>query len=289
MKTRIITSLVGLVVLFIVMAFFDTWVFNLVIAAICLLAIHEVFRAFQLEKTAYLYWGFIPYTLLVMFSDLRQVRILFLPLSYLFALYLAVCVIRHSKHIEFAKLGGMMLYACIILFCFYSFIYIKQLLPRETYGYDALYFIFLTLGFAWGGDTAAYFTGRAFGKHKLAPVVSPNKTVEGAVGGVLGSMLLGVLVTLCYTALHGRLVGVPLDSLGLRYYVVIVLLAGVGSVLGIVGDLFASVIKRQCGIKDYGTIFPGHGGIMDRFDSVIFIAPLVSIVVTAVFYHYAGV
>ncbi len=69
----------------------------------------------------------------------------------------------------------------------------------------------------------------------------------------------------------------------------IVLLAGVGSVLGIVGDLFASVVKRQCGIKDYGTIFPGHGGIMDRFDSAIFIAPLVAMVVTAVFYRYTGV
>ncbi len=289
MKTRVITSAVGLIVLFIVMALFDTVVFNFVIAAICLLAIHEVFRAFHLEKTAYLYWGFIPYTFLVMFSDMSRVRMLLLPLSYVFALYLAICVIRRSKSIEFAKLGGMVLYAGIILFCFYSFIYLKQLLPRTQYGYDALYFIFLTLGFAWGGDTAAYFTGRAFGQHKLAPVVSPNKTVEGAVGGVLGSMLLGVLVTLIYTALHGRLVGVPLDSLGLRYYAVIVLLAGIGSVIGIVGDLFASVIKRQCGIKDYGTIFPGHGGIMDRFDSVIFIAPLVAMVVTAVFYHYARV
>lgn len=289
MKTRIITSVVGLAVLFAVMTLFDTFVFNLVIAAFCLLAIHEVFRAFQLEKTAYLYWGFVPYTFLVMFSDLSRVRVMMLPLSYLFALYLAVCVIRHSKSIEFAKLGGMVLYACIILFCFYSFIFLKQLLPREAYGYDALYFIFLALGFAWGGDSAAYFAGRAFGKHKLAPVVSPNKTVEGAIGGILGSMLLGVLVTVCYTALCGQLVGVPLPSLGLRYYAVIVLLAGVGSVLGIVGDLFASVVKRQCGIKDYGTIFPGHGGIMDRFDSVIFIAPLVAMTVTAVLYLYTGI
>ena len=142
------------------------------------------------------------------------------------------------------------------------------------------------MGFAWGGDSAAYFAGRAFGKHKLAPVVSPNKTIGGAVGGVMGSMLLGVVVTACYTALHGQLVGVPLDTLGWRYYVVVVLLGGFGSLLGIVGDLFASVIKRQCGIKDYGTIFPGHGGIMDRFDSVLFIAPFVAMVVTAVFYYF---
>ncbi len=276
-----ITSVVGVGILFVVMALFSTPVFNVVIALICLLAIHEVFRAFQLEKTAYLYWGFIPYTVLVLFSDYRRVRLWLLPLSYIFVLYLVACVIRHSKSIDFAKLGGMVLYACIILFCFYSFIYLKQILPQETYGYDAIYFIFLSLGFAWGGDTAAYFTGRAFGKHKLAPVVSPNKTVEGAIGGVAGSMLLGVIVTACYSLLHGELVGMPLHSISAGYYLLIVLLAGIGSVLGVVGDLFASVIKRQCGIKDYGSIFPGHGGIMDRFDSVIFIAPLVAMVVTA--------
>ena len=286
MKTRVITSAVGLVVLFAVMALFDTFVFNVVIAAICLLAIHEVFKAFRFEKAAYIYWGFVPYTLLVMFSDFHMVRICMLPASYIFALYLVLCVIGNSQSINYAKLGGMVLFSCIIMFCFYSLIYLKQLLPRATYGYDALYFIFLILGFAWGGDSAAYFAGRAFGKHKLAPVVSPNKTIEGAVGGVMGSMLLGVVVTACYTALHGQLVGVPLDTLGWRYYVVVVLLGGFGSLLGIVGDLFASVIKRQCGIKDYGTIFPGHGGIMDRFDSVLFIAPFVAMVVTAVFYYF---
>ena len=286
MKTRVITSAVGLVVLFAVMALFDTFVFNVVIAAICLLAIHEVFKAFRFEKAAYIYWGFVPYTLLVMFSDFHMVRICMLPASYIFALYLVLCVIGNSKSINYAKLGGMVLFSCIIMFCFYSLIYLKQLLPRATYGYDALYFIFLILGFAWGGDSAAYFAGRAFGKHKLAPVVSPNKTIEGAVGGVMGSMLLGVVVTACYTALHGQLVGVPLDTLGWRYYVVVVLLGGFGSLLGIYGDLFASVVKRQCGIKDYGTIFPGHGGIMDRFDSVLFIAPFVAMVVTAVFYYF---
>ena len=242
MKTRVITSAVGLVVLFAVMALFDTFVFNVVIAAICLLAIHEVFKAFRFEKAAYIYWGFVPYTLLVMFSDFHMVRICMLPASYIFALYLVLCVIGNSKSINYAKLGGMVLFSCIIMFCFYSLIYLKQLLPRATYGYDALYFIFLILGFAWGGA--------------------------------------------CYTALHGQLVGVPLDTLGWRYYVVVVLLGGFGSLLGIVGDLFASVIKRQCGIKDYGTIFPGHGGIMDRFDSVLFIAPFVAMVVTAVFYYF---
>ena len=102
------------------MALFDTFVFNVVIAAICLLAIHEVFKAFRFEKAAYIYWGFVPYTLLVMFSDFHMVRICMLPASYIFALYLVLCVIGNSKSINYAKLGGMVLFSCIIMFCFYS-------------------------------------------------------------------------------------------------------------------------------------------------------------------------
>jgi phosphatidate cytidylyltransferase len=270
------------------MFLFETIVFNIVIAAICLMGIYELYNAYQFDKAWYVYAGFIPFTLLVFFSSYATVRSILLPAGYLFALYLAVCVIANSKSLNFAKLGGMVFFSCLVMLGFYSFIYLKQLLPQELYGYDAIYFIFLILGCAWGGDSAAYFAGRAFGRRKLAPVVSPNKTVEGAIGGVLGSMLLSVVITTIYTLVSGRLLGMPMRQLGVVYYIVIILMGGVASVLGILGDLFASVIKRQCGIKDYGSIFPGHGGILDRFDSVMFIAPFVSIVVTAVFYSYIG-
>ena len=155
----------------------------------------------------------------------------------------------------------------------------------EEYGYDAVFFILLILCFAWGGDTCAYFAGRAFGKHKLCPVVSPKKTVEGAIGGVLGTMVFGVAATLIYSIAADRMEAFTRSNIGVSMYVVIALLACVAAVLGIYGDLFASVVKRQCGIKDYGTIFPGHGGILDRFDSVMFIAPFVTMVITAVFYQ----
>lgn len=131
----------------------------------------------------------------------------------------------------------------------------------------------MALAFAWGGDTFAYFTGRLFGKHKLAPLVSPHKTVEGAIGGILGSGLVGVLCTVAARGLTGH-------AAGSMFGYIAVFLLGMGcSVLGILGDLFASAIKLQLGIKDYGTIFPGHGGIMDRFDSVLFITPLVALAV----------
>jgi phosphatidate cytidylyltransferase len=139
------------------------------------------------------------------------------------------------------------------------------------------------ISFAWGGDTAAYFAGRAFGRHKLAPIVSPHKTVEGAVGGVLGSMAAGCVLTLVYSLLSAKynVISIQVQP---KHYLVLLGMGAVASVLGILGDLFASSVKRQVGIKDYGTIFPGHGGILDRFDSVMFIAPFVSIAVRYFFY-----
>lgn len=289
MKTRVITSAVGIAFLVLVMFFFDTVFFELVITVLCLLALHEIYKAFQLEKAFYVYLGLIPYVALIMFNNYKYAKMALLPISYLFVLFLAVCLILNSKTLNFAKLSGMVVFSGIVIFCFFSLIYLKRLLPRADYNFDAIYFILLILGYAWGGDTAAYFAGCAFGKHKMAPVVSPHKTWEGAVGGVLGSIVAGVAITAVYAALNGGIVGLPMKELGWQYYLLIIALGFIASILGILGDLFASAVKRQCGIKDYGTIFPGHGGILDRFDSVMFIAPVVAMIVTVVFYLYSGV
>ena len=112
-----------------------------------------------------------------------------------------------------------------------------------------------------------------------------DMTDAAGAGGVLGTMVFGVAATLIYSIAADRMEAFTRSNIGVSMYVVIALLACVAAVLGIYGDLFASVVKRQCGIKDYGTIFPGHGGILDRFDSVMFIAPFVTMVITAVFYQ----
>lgn len=286
MKTRIITAAVGLGVLAVVLAFFDTFLFDLVLSAVCLIAIHEVFSAMGFgKKQWYLYAAAVPLTLLVMLSTSQMVRGLLLPAAFLTVLFYNVCQIAHVKTLDFGKLTGFIYFSGVITFCFYSLIHLKRMLPFAEYRYDAIYFILLILCFAWGGDTAAYFAGRAFGRRKLAPIVSPHKTVEGAVGGVLGTMVFGVLVTVIYSVAADRMEAFTRSNIGVSMYIIIALLACVAAVLGIYGDLFASVVKRQCGIKDYGTIFPGHGGILDRFDSVMFIAPFVTMVVIAVFYY----
>ena len=331
MKTRIITAIVGILVLIGVLFTFDTLVFNFVIAAITLIAIHEVFKALGFGRKEWpMYAVFVPYTLLIMLSSYQVWRRLVMPASFLMVLFFGIYLVVRNAQVDFAKASGLVMFSGIVIFCFYSFIRLKELLPVETYGYDAMFFILLILCFAWGGDTSAYFAGRAFGRRKLAPVVSPHKTVEGALGGIVGSVLAGVLLTAVYSMLSSvypvisiqirpqhylalvvmgaiggvlgtmvfgviatviysiaanRMEAFTRTNIGVSMYVIIALLACVAAVLGIYGDLFASVVKRQCGIKDYGTIFPGHGGILDRFDSVMFIAPFVTMVVIAVFYH----
>ena len=284
MKTRVITAIVGLAVLAVVLAFFNTVLFDLVLAGICLLGMHEVFGAMGFgKKQWYLFAAAVPYTLLVMLSSSAAVRALLLPASFLVVLFYNICLIASHSTLDFGKLAGYVYFSGVILFCFYSLIHLKRMLPFATFQYDAIYFILLILCFAWGGDTFAYFAGRAFGKHKLAPIVSPNKTVEGAIGGICGSMLIGVVATVIYGMLSGRYAAFTVE-VTVRHYLVVVGMGAIASVLGILGDLFASAVKRQVGIKDYGTIFPGHGGILDRFDSVMFIAPFVSIVVRYFFY-----
>ena len=286
MKTRVITAIVGIIVLIGVMFTFNTLLFNLVIAAITLIAVHEIYSALGFEKKDWLMYAvLVPYTLLVMTSNYQVMRRLVMPMSFLLVTFYAIYLVVRNGTISYQKASGLLMFSGIVIFCFYSFIRLKELLPVEQYGYDAVFFILLILCFAWGGDTCAYFAGRAFGKHKLCPVVSPKKTVEGAVGGVLGTMAFGVIITLVYSVAANRMEAFSRCNIGVSRYVIIALLGGVGAVLGIYGDLFASVVKRQCGIKDYGTIFPGHGGILDRFDSVMFIAPFVTMVITAVFYY----
>ena len=126
---------------------------------------------------------------------------------------------------------------------------------------------------AWGTDTCAYFAGCFLGKHKLIERVSPKKTIEGAIGGAVGSTLLCLLYAWILMLIE------PVAISGVRFYLLFAVMGLISSVLAQLGDLAASALKRDCGIKDFGTVFPGHGGILDRFDSVIFIAPFVYFIV----------
>ncbi|MBQ7923229.1 MAG: phosphatidate cytidylyltransferase [Clostridia bacterium] len=142
-------------------------------------------------------------------------------------------------------------------------------------GINGTYFYLLPFVGAWISDTFAYFTGRLFGKHKLIPEVSPKKTIEGSIGGIVFTAISFVVYGIVFKKLFP---GMESD------YILLAVMGAAASVISQVGDLIASVIKRHYGIKDYGKLFPGHGGVMDRFDSVLATAPVVYIL-SVVFSH----
>lgn len=150
-----------------------------------------------------------------------------------------------------------------------SFVFLTRQLP---YGIFLVWMIFIN---SWISDTCAYLVGVMVGKHKLAPVLSPKKSIEGSIGGIVGAALVGGIFGYC---LEVSLVETYMNIN--RLSIVLAIVGGAGSVISQIGDLAASAIKRNYEIKDYGKLIPGHGGIMDRFDSVIFTAPITYFLIT---------
>ena len=177
----------------------------------------------------------------------------------LYMLTLFVYMVLNHDSIHFDNVAVTALGTCYI-----TLFLINIYLLRCDAVYGKLY-IWLPFIIAWFTDTFAYFAGRFLGRHKLIPSVSPKKTVEGSIGGILGA----VIIMIVYMLVAKKLFGItPNFAYGIVCAIVL-------SVLSQLGDLVASCIKREHGVKDYGSLIPGHGGILDRFDSVLFISPVV--------------
>ena len=229
-----------------------------------MIALHEVLWSTGFVKNpkisglAIVLAGLIPFWVFVGERMLPALVTLFLYVVLLFAV-----AMKSHYTVTMEKMGGSFFLSIVIPYFLSTFIRIREM-P------DWRYYILLPFVVAWLSDAFALFAGMAFGKHKLAPELSPKKTVEGAVGGVAGSvaatLIYGFVMSACFGAAAVR-------------YGLLILYALLGAVVAQFGDLAFSYIKRQYDIKDYGTIFPGHGGVLDRFDSVIFCAPLLEILI----------
>lgn len=185
--------------------------------------------------------------------------------SYLVLVGMAMFLIIMSTYVfGFSKIHATQVAPAIFAFVYapvcLSFIYATRELEF------GVYIVWLILICSWGCDTCAYCVGVLFGKHKMAPVLSPKKSIEGAVGGVVGAAGIG--------ALFGWFVNSKVEST-MNFIVLFAIISAVGALISMVGDLAASAIKRNFEVKDYGKLIPGHGGVMDRFDSVIFAAPII--------------
>ncbi|MCR4716226.1 MAG: phosphatidate cytidylyltransferase [Lachnospiraceae bacterium] len=187
----------------------------------------------------------------------------------------------------------LMVVFLLVLMCLYVFRYPKYKLQDITLAFFAIFYVGVMLSYiysirflnnggayivlvflaAWGNDTLAYCVGKLFGKHKMSPKLSPKKSIEGFVGGVVGAALLGV----GYSFIFGKVTDTLVD---VKLIVAFAVICGLGGAISVVGDLAASAIKRQYEIKDYSNLIPGHGGILDRFDSIIITAPIVYYLIT---------
>ncbi len=259
MKTRVISALVALPLLLFIVVSGGLWL-HIGIAVLGLVGMYEFNKAVSKEvKGTHIVAYLFALVYVVFIEKIIYTSSLFATFVSLFAIVLLVYSVfcyQKTNYVEIAATFFGFFYACYLL----SHVY----LVRE-YAYGKL-LIWLAFISAFGCDTGAYFTGYFVGKKKLCPALSPKKTIEGAIGGTIISVLLCLLYGAWINKYH------PVADAN------ILLLCGlvgfVGSIFSQVGDLAASSIKRQVGIKDYGNLMPGHGGVLDRFDSVIMTAPV---------------
>lgn len=256
MKKRLITAAVGVPLLIFALVV-RGWFAELLIVALTLVAMNECYRA--LEAAGYQVsrlGGYVAAALMWPLSRFMGVLDPLLLLSAAMGLSITGVFLGSRPTFPNAAASVYPLFTCLMPMS------MLMMMMNETYGQVAgVTLITMAFAIAYGCDGAAYFVGRRFGKRKLCPSVSPKKTVEGALGGVAGGVFAGFIVKGVFALLFG------MAAPGLMATFVLGL---VGSAAGQIGDLTASLLKRHSGIKDYGKIFPGHGGVMDRFDSVLF-------------------
>ena len=252
-KTRLISGIV-LVIIALATIISGSWILFFTLLAVSLIGMRELYKVMKvsdehvtvLELVGYL--GAVLYYI-AMKADFGNYGTMAIIISMILILFVYVFGYPkyHAEQVMAAFFG--VVYVAVML----SFIYLTRSLP------DGKFLVWLIFLCSWGCDTCAYCVGMLIGKHKMAPVLSPKKSIEGAVGGVAGAALLGVIYA---AATQGKMAEYAL-------------ICAVGALISMVGDLAASAIKRNQNIKDYGKLIPGHGVILDRFDSVIITAPVI--------------
>ena len=257
MKTRIITAIIALCILIPVLCFSHTFIFPMAVAAVGIICVYEMARCIGQKKLLvtlplYVMMGVAPF--LIRYTSIRTFSICAFITIGVFLLYLfTVTILSHGKF-TFSDASTLYTVSLYIIAACTSIVY-----TRDFGNFGKYIYLLIFIG-AWVTDTFAYFTGVLFGKHKLIPDVSPKKTIEGSVGGTVFCALFFV----------GFALLVDYFVAGAEANILLLAIAGIViALISQIGDLIMSVIKRHYGIKDYGKLFPGHGGMLDRFDSIL--------------------
>ncbi len=256
-RTRLVSGIILLAIMIALVMLGGNILFG-VLFVISLIGMVELYRVVKVHKSFPGVLGYaagiIFYILLYFNLEQYQMMLFIFFMMLLMFAYVFSFPKYSTEQISVTFLG--LFYVSIML----SYIYQVRMLE------DGALLVWLIFIGAWGSDTCAYCVGMLFGKHKIAPKLSPKKSLEGCIGGVIGAALIGLIYAFI---IKDRLSGVDNPLL------IFAIIGAASSVIAQIGDMAASAIKRNHEIKDYGTLIPGHGGILDRFDSIIFTAPIV--------------
>lgn len=258
MKSRLLVAAIGVPVLLVVVLWAPLVVLNMMLALLSAIGANELMKCIR-ARASWQMGAALAAGLTVLLPTLRGQQVT-QPLMLMFTLCFFADAVRQGGAVKWQEIASAVFALTAIPYAFTSFLRLHES------GFHRA-FLLLPLIFSFASDTGAFFAGRAFGKHKLAPKVSPNKTVEGALGGLLGNAVGGILFALVMNVCLDRSID----------YGMMIALGVACSVVAQLGDLSFSLIKREFGIKDYGTLFLAHGGVLDRFDSVLFTAPTLAL------------
>ena len=256
MKTKIKRFISGMILFLavaVILIFGNSTAVNLTISAVAIIAINEYFNSLSKKYKVERWIGNILAILLAFINVLpKEMLILMFPIGIALLFFKVIITEMKTNFVDIAITGFGIIYII-------GFIMFIPLIYMSEHGKLLIWYLAIS---AWGTDTFAYLVGIKFGKHKLTPI-SPKKSIEGSIGGIVGSTLIAII----YTYFINKICNAGIS------YLEITGIAVVLSVLSQIGDLAASSIKRYVDIKDFGKIIPGHGGMLDRIDSVIFTAP----------------
>lgn len=267
MLQRIITAVVAICIALFLVILSGTIAYNFTIALLTAILLWEVLKANKCEEYKLLFGTCMAFGILLPFFDLQ----IFKPYVEIFYVVFAIIsfslLLFYYEKIKIERFAYMIAFTILISFSMNCLFEI-----RNNYVHG-LYYVCLTLAASWLADAGAYFVGVTLGKHKLCPAISPKKTVEGAIGGVIVTAIVFSVACFVYKLILGYN-GTEIQV----NYIVVILFSLAASVLAVIGDLAASLLKRQVGIKDFSNLMPGHGGLMDRFDSVLLVIPVATLI-----------
>jgi len=270
--TRSLTSILILLIFGgITLASFFNGIFELTISLVAMMCIYEAVNAIGFSKNkrflipCILYAFFVPLSFCLVDKLHKSPYYAIIILTFLFLISFIVMAMLNFDFLKFNDAATIM-FVSLVITCFLSNI----ILLRRIENHGLFYMILVIVCFSWATDIFAYLVGICIGKHKFSPKISPKKTIEGSLGGVFFSILITIIALLIYKNITNCSINFPLA----------VLYALLCSFVGQIGDLSFSYIKRSYDIKDFGNLLPGHGGVLDRLDSLIFISPFFYMLIT---------